>query len=120
MIRALYTAASGMSAQQANLDTVANNLANSATSGFRARRLQFEDMIYQNMVMPGSASSASTTSAGLQIGLGTKSTASEVIMTQGDFNQTGTRSTSPSRARASFKCSSQTAPSDIRATAISR
>jgi len=89
MIRALYTAASGMSAQQANLDTVANNLANSATSGFRARKMQFEDMIYQNMVMPGSAASTSTTSAGLQIGLGTKSTASEVIMTQGDFKQTG-------------------------------
>ena len=89
MIRALYTAASGMSAQQANLDTVANNLANSATTGFRSRKMQFEDMIYQNMVMPGSASSTSTTSAGLQIGLGTKSTASEVIMTQGDFNQTG-------------------------------
>jgi flagellar basal-body rod protein FlgG len=89
MIRALYTAASGMSAQQANLDTVANNLANSATAGFRSRRMQFEDMIYQNMVVPGSASSTSTTSAGLQIGLGTKSTASEVIMTQGDFNQTG-------------------------------
>ena len=89
MIRALYTAASGMSAQQANLDTVANNLANSATAGFRSRKMQFEDMIYQNLVMPGSASSTSTTSAGLQIGLGTKSTASEVIMTQGDFNQTG-------------------------------
>jgi flagellar basal-body rod protein FlgG len=89
MIRALYTAASGMSAQQANLDTVANNLANSATAGFRARRMQFQDMIYQNLVAPGSASSTSTTSAGLQIGLGTKSTASEVIMTQGDFNQTG-------------------------------
>ena len=89
MIRALYTAASGMSAQQSNLDTVANNLANSATAGFRKRRMQFEDMIYQNMVQPGSAASTSTISAGLQIGLGTKSTASEVIMTQGDFNQTG-------------------------------
>jgi flagellar basal-body rod protein FlgG len=89
MIRALYTAASGMSAQQANLDTVANNLANSATAGFRSRRMQFQDMIYQNLIVPGSASSTSTTSAGLQIGLGTKSTASEVIMTQGDFNQTG-------------------------------
>lgn len=52
MIRALYTAASGMSAQQANLDTVANNLANSATAGFRERRLQFEDMIYQNVIVP--------------------------------------------------------------------
>jgi flagellar basal-body rod protein FlgG len=77
-----------MSAQQANLDTVANNLANSATTGFRQRRLQFEDMIYQNLITPGSAQSQSTVSAGLQIGLGTRSAASEVIMTQGDFNLT--------------------------------
>lgn len=89
MIRALYTAASGMSAQQANLDTVANNLANSATAGFRRRRLQFEDMIYQNMITPGAAQSQQTASAGLQIGLGTRSAATEMIMTQGDFNQTG-------------------------------
>ncbi len=89
MIRALYTAASGMSAQQANLDTVANNLANSATAGFRSRKMQFEDMIYQNMVMPGSAATTQTVSAGLQIGLGTRAAATEVIMTQGDFNQTG-------------------------------
>jgi flagellar basal-body rod protein FlgG len=88
MIRALYTAASGMSAQQADLDTVANNLANSATTGFRQRRLQFQDMIYQNLITPGSAQSQSTVSAGLQIGLGTRTAASEVIMTQGDFNQT--------------------------------
>ncbi len=89
MIRALYTAASGMSAQQANLDTVANNLANSATAGFHSRKMQFEDMIYQNLVTPGSAQSTQTVSAGLQIGLGTKAAATEVIMTQGDFNQTG-------------------------------
>jgi flagellar basal-body rod protein FlgG len=89
MIRALYTAASGMSAQQANLDTVANNLANSATAGFRERRLQFEDMIYQNVIVPGSAQSPQTDSAGLQIGLGTKSAATEMIMKQGDFNNTG-------------------------------
>ncbi|MHB1022545.1 MAG: flagellar basal-body rod protein FlgG [Acidobacteriaceae bacterium] len=88
MIRALYTAASGMSAQQLNLDTIANNLANSATAGFRGRRLQFEDMIYQNLVTPGAAQSQQTISAGLQIGLGTRSAATEVIMTQGDFNQT--------------------------------
>ncbi len=88
MIRALYTAASGMSAQQASLDTIANNLANSATTGFRQRALQFQDMIYQNLITPGSAQSQSTTSAGLQIGLGTRTAASEVIMKQGDFNQT--------------------------------
>ena len=50
MIRALYTAASGMSAQQTNLDTVANNLANSATTGFHQRQVQFQDMIYQNLM----------------------------------------------------------------------
>ena len=88
MIRALYTAASGMSAQQMNLDTIANNLANSSTTGFRQLRLQFQDMIYQNLVMPGAAQSQSTVSAGLQIGLGTKSAATEVIMTQGALNQT--------------------------------
>ena len=55
MIRALYTAASGMSAQQTNLDTIANNLANSGTAGFRQRQVQFEDMIYQNLITPGAA-----------------------------------------------------------------
>ncbi|MFC6644302.1 flagellar basal-body rod protein FlgG [Granulicella cerasi] len=89
MIRALYTAASGMSAQQQNLDTVANNLANSATTGFRKRRMEFQDMIYQNMVTPGAAASTSTASAGLQIGLGVRTVASEVIQTQGSLTQTG-------------------------------
>lgn len=89
MIRALYTAASGMSAQQLNLDTIANNLSNSATAGFRKRRLEFQDMIYQNMVTPGAAQSQQTVAAGLQIGLGTKSAATEIIPTQGDLNQTG-------------------------------
>jgi flagellar basal-body rod protein FlgG len=88
MIRALYTAASGMSAQQLNLDTIANNLANSSTTGFRQLRLQFQDMIYQNLITPGAAQSQSTVSAGLQIGLGTRSVATEVIMTQGELNQT--------------------------------
>jgi flagellar basal-body rod protein FlgG len=88
MIRALYTAASGMSAQQLNLDTIANNLANSSTTGFRQLRLQFQDMVYQNLVTPGAAQSQSTVSAGLQIGLGTKSAATEVINTQGSLNET--------------------------------
>jgi flagellar basal-body rod protein FlgG len=88
MIRALYTAASGMSAQQMNLDTIANNLANSSTTGFKQLRLQFQDMVYQNLVTPGAAQSQSTIGAGLQIGLGTKSAATEVIMNQGPLNQT--------------------------------
>jgi flagellar basal-body rod protein FlgG len=90
MLRALYTAASGMSAQQMNLDNVANNLANSSTAGFRRRRLQFQDLIYQNLVMPGAAATQQTTLvAGLQIGLGTRAAASEVVQLQGDLSATG-------------------------------
>jgi len=88
MIRALYTAASGMSAQQMNLDTIANNLANSSTTGFRQLRLEFQDMLYQNLITPGAAQSQTTVSAGLQVGLGTRSAATEVIMTQGQNNET--------------------------------
>ncbi len=88
MITALYTAASGMSAQQLNLDTIANNLANSSTTGFRQLRLEFQDMVYQNLVTPGAAQSQATVSAGLQVGLGTLPAATEVIMTQGPLNQT--------------------------------
>lgn len=90
MFRALYTAATGMVAQQLNLDNVANDLSNASTSGFRRRRLQFQDLMYLNLVMPGSAATQNTTVAsGLQVGLGTRTAASEVIPVQGDFNQTG-------------------------------
>jgi len=88
-MRSLYTAASGMMAQQLNLDNIANNLANSSTAGFRRRRLQFQDLMYQNVVMPGSAATQQTTvAAGLQIGLGTRAAASEIIQAQGDFSAT--------------------------------
>jgi flagellar basal-body rod protein FlgG len=89
MLRSLYTAASGMTAQQLNLDNIANNLANSSTAGFYQRRLAFSDMIYQSVVMPGSAATQQTTNAGLQIGLGVRPTTTETIQTQGDFNATG-------------------------------
>ncbi|MGH9500011.1 MAG: flagellar basal-body rod protein FlgG [Terriglobales bacterium] len=90
MLRALYTAASGMVAQQLNLDNIANNLANASTAGFYGRRLQFSDLVYQNVVMPGAAATQQTTvAAGLQIGLGTMPRASEVIQTQGNFSSTG-------------------------------
>lgn len=90
MIRALYTAASGMTAQQMNLDNIANNLANSSTAGFQQRRLQFSDLLYQNDVMPGSAATQQTTvAAGIQIGLGVRPGATEVIQTQGELNTTG-------------------------------
>ncbi len=90
MFRALYTAASGMTAQQINLDNIANNLANSSTAGFQQRRVQFSDLLYQNDIMPGSAATQQTTvAAGLQIGLGVRPGATEVIQTQGEFATTG-------------------------------
>jgi len=89
MIRALYSAASGMNAQQMNVDNIANNLANSSTSGFKSRRAQFQDLLYQNMVQPGAAASAqSTVPSGLQLGLGTRTASNEIIFTQGNFSQT--------------------------------
>jgi flagellar basal-body rod protein FlgG len=79
-----------MQAQQLKMDNVANNLANASTSGFRRRRLQFQDLVYQNLVAPGAAATQQTTyPAGLQIGLGTRTASSEIIQQQGDYNQTG-------------------------------
>jgi flagellar basal-body rod protein FlgG len=90
MFRALYTAASGMSAQQLNLDAIANNLANSSTTGFQQRQVNFSDLLYQNQIMPGAAATQQTTvAAGLQLGLGTRPNATEIIQTQGDFATSG-------------------------------
>jgi flagellar basal-body rod protein FlgG len=90
MFRALYTAASGMTAQQLNLDNIANNLANSSTTGFQQRQVNFTDLLYQSQIMPGAAATQQTTlSAGLQTGLGTRPSATEIIQTQGEFTTTG-------------------------------
>lgn len=89
MIRALYSAASGMTAQQLNVDNIANNLANANTAGFKMRRAQFQDLIYQNMIQPGAAAGQQTTvPAGLQLGLGTRAASNEIIFMQGAFTQT--------------------------------
>jgi flagellar basal-body rod protein FlgG len=89
MIRALYSAASGMTAQQTNVDNIANNLANANTTGFKMRRAQFQDLIYQSMVQPGASAGAQTTiPSGLQLGLGTRAASNEIIFTQGAFQQT--------------------------------
>jgi flagellar basal-body rod protein FlgG len=89
MGRALYTAASGMQAQELNLDNVANNLANASTAGFRRRRLQFQDLVYQNLIAPGAAATQQTTyPSGLQIGLGARTASSEIIQQQGVLNET--------------------------------
>ncbi len=89
MIRALYSAASGMSAQQTNVDNIANNLANANTAGFKTRRAQFQDLMYQSVLQPGAAAGQQTVvPAGLQLGLGTRPASNEIIFTQGNFSQT--------------------------------
>src|SRR5208282_493463 len=89
MIRALYSAASGMNAQQTNIDNIANNLANSSTNGFKMRRAQFQDLIYQSLVQPGAAAGAQNiVPSGLQIGLGTRTASNEIIFSQGNFQET--------------------------------
>lgn len=89
MIRALYSAASGMTAQQMNVDNIAHNLANANTVGFKMRRTQFQDLLYQNYVQPGASAGAQTTvPTGLQLGLGTRPVSNEIIFTQGNFQLT--------------------------------
>ena len=76
MIRALYTAASGMDAQQSNIDNVAHNLANVHTTGFKKSRVEFEDLVYQEIQSAGSDTSATTEAPiGLEVGLGTRAVA---------------------------------------------
>jgi flagellar basal-body rod protein FlgG len=90
MIRALYSAGSGMVAQQMNVDNIAHNLANANTTGFKMRRVQFQDLLYQSFIQPGSAAGSQTVvPTGLQIGLGARPSANEVIFAQGDFQSTG-------------------------------
>ncbi len=89
MIRALYSAASGMSAQQLNVDNIAHNLANANTTGFKMRRAQFQDLMYQTLVQPGASAGAQTTiPTGLQLGLGTRTVSNEILFSQGDFSMT--------------------------------
>jgi flagellar basal-body rod protein FlgG len=89
MLRALYTAATGMQAQQINIDTIANNIANVNTTGFKQGRAEFQDLLYQNVRPAGTASSSTTEyPVGLQLGLGTRPVATDRIYRQGDFRQT--------------------------------
>jgi flagellar basal-body rod protein FlgG len=89
MIRALYSAASGMSAQQLNVDNIAHNLANASTVGYKMRRGQFQDLLYQNLITPGaSAGQQTVVPTGLQLGLGTRASSNEIIFSQGNYSAT--------------------------------
>lgn len=89
MIRSLNTAATGMKAQQTNMDVTANNIANASTTGFKKARAEFEDLMYQTQLEPGAATGLnSITPTGVQVGLGVKTAA-----VSKDFEQGSTKVT---------------------------
>src|SRR6202000_535178 len=90
-MRALSIASTGMLAQQTNVETIANNLANMNTTGFKEQRAEFQDLLYQNIQTPGPQTPDQGTYApnGIQIGAGVRTAAIYRITTQGDLQSTG-------------------------------
>ncbi len=87
---ALYSAATGMEAQQLNLDAIANDMANVNTIGYKRTKNEFQDLIYQNLKPIGvDAGSGQTTPTGIQIGNGTRLASTSKVFTQGQLTQTG-------------------------------
>jgi flagellar basal-body rod protein FlgG len=92
-MRALRTAASGMAAQQLNVEVISNNIANMNTVGFKRQRAEFQDLLYQNVERMGAQSSSQGTvvPTGIQIGAGVKAGAVYRVTEQGTPTQTGGR-----------------------------
>jgi flagellar basal-body rod protein FlgG len=89
MHKALWVAKTGLEAQDKNLATISNNMANASTSGFKKDRAVFEDLIYQIQRQPGAQSSQnSILPSGLQLGVGVRTVGTQKIFTQGDLNVT--------------------------------
>ena len=89
MIRSLWTSATGMQAQELNIDVISNNLANVNTSGFKKSRAEFQDLLYESLRPAGAASSADTTiPTGVQLGHGARPSAVQKMFSQGDFQNT--------------------------------
>src|SRR5450432_2762139 len=89
-MRSLDIAGTGMQAQQTNVEVISNNMANMTTTGFKRRRAEFQDLIYQNLRRVGANSSDSGTvvPSGAQVGLGVKTAAIYRINEQGNLQQT--------------------------------
>lgn len=89
-MRALWTAATGMQAQQLTLDVIANNLANVQTAGFKRSRVDFQDLVYESAPVPGTASAQGREiPSGFQIGHGARAVATQRLFIGGDLQQTG-------------------------------
>jgi flagellar basal-body rod protein FlgG len=90
MLRALNAAATGMAAQQLNIDVIANNMANVNTTGFRKSRAEFQDLLYQTIRTPGGQSgNGASLPSGIQVGLGVRTVATQAIHVQGAMKQSG-------------------------------
>ncbi len=90
MMRSLWTAASGMIAQQMNIDVTSNNLANVNTTGFKKSRAEFEDLMYQNLKIAGNETGGGqNTPTGMQIGMGVRPVSVHKMFSQGDYQNTG-------------------------------
>lgn len=90
MMRGLWAAASGMGAQQMNIDTVSNNLANANTAGFKKSRANFQDLMYQTQLIAGAPTpSGGQVPTGIQVGMGVKPSSVQKVFTQGDYVHTG-------------------------------
>jgi len=90
MIRSLYTAATGMVAQQTQIDTTSNNIANVNTIGYKKQRAEFADLMYQTMERTGASTSSTTVSpTSIEVGLGVRSTSIVKQFSQGNFKETG-------------------------------
>ena len=89
-MRSLHIAATGMLAQQTNVEVISNNLANMNTTGYKRRRAEFQDLIYQNLRRVGSqsADTGSVLPSGAQVGLGVRTSAIYRIGEQGNLQQT--------------------------------
>ncbi|HEY8498179.1 MAG TPA: flagellar basal-body rod protein FlgG [Limnochordales bacterium] len=89
MMRSLWTAASGMAGQQFAVDTIANNLANVNTAGFKKSRVDFQDLLYQTIRFAGTAvTSGAEIPTGIQVGHGVRPVATVKIFSQGTFRET--------------------------------
>ena len=90
MIRGLYTAASGMTAQQTNIDVISNNIANVNTTGFKQDRAEFQDLMYQSLNFTAGATSADTSNpTGIDVGLGVRTSSIQKNYNQGSLKETG-------------------------------
>lgn len=88
-MRSLWTAASGMQSQQFNIDTISNNLSNVNTTGFKKDRAEFEDLLYQTLLLAGTpATEVSVVPTGVQVGHGVKVSATQKMHSQGSLQST--------------------------------